>query len=127
VEARATIKETSVSRFFVGAILVLVAMGLGAMGGYVAKGAGAGTGGAQTQVVHPAPGTVLRQDNDYSRKAAELPAYVQNEIDRAAGQTEPRLSQSDPAFIQKYASQPASDTSSNRVKGGTRSTHGELP
>jgi hypothetical protein len=67
VEARATIKETSVSRVFVGAILVLVAMGLGAMGGYVVKGAGAGTNGAQTQVVRPAPGTVLRQDNDYPK------------------------------------------------------------
>jgi hypothetical protein len=92
VEARATIKETSVSRVFVGAILVLVAMGLGAMGGYVVKGAGAGTSGAQTQVVRPAPGTVLRQDND------------------------PR-----------YGLQQAPDTSANRVKGGTRSTHGELP
>jgi hypothetical protein len=64
VEARATVNGASVSKTFVAAILVLVAIGLGAMGGYVAKGLGAsGTTAAQSQQVHPAPGTVLRQDN----------------------------------------------------------------
>jgi len=64
MEARASLKGASVSKTFIAAILVLVTMGLGAMGGYVAKGLGAtGSTGAQTQVVHPAPGTVLRQDN----------------------------------------------------------------
>ena len=64
MEARATVSGQSVSKTFVAAILVLVAMGLGAMGGYVAKGlSGAGVTGSQTQVLHPAPGTVLRQDN----------------------------------------------------------------
>lgn len=64
MEARASLKGQSVSKTFVAAILVLVAMGLGAMGGYVAKGLGAsGTSAAVTQPVHPAPGTVLRQDN----------------------------------------------------------------
>jgi hypothetical protein len=130
VEARATIKETSVSRFFVGAILVLVAMGLGAMGGYVVKGASVGSGNAAgtVQTTRVAPALPLRQDNDYPVKPAELPAYVQNDIDRAAEQTEPRLSQDDPAFIQKYASQQASDTSAiQAVKGGTRGDHGDLP
>lgn len=46
VEARATIKETSVSRTFLAAVLMLIAMGLGAMGGYVAQGARATSGGA---------------------------------------------------------------------------------
>jgi hypothetical protein len=64
LEARATVNGQSVSKTFVAAILVLVAMGLGAMGGYVAKGLGAsGTFAAQSQPVHAAPGTVLRQDN----------------------------------------------------------------
>lgn len=45
VEARATIKETSVSRTFLAAVLMLIAMGLGAMGGYVAQGARATSGG----------------------------------------------------------------------------------
>lgn len=64
MEARATVNGQSVSKTFVAAILVLVAMGLGAMGGYVAKGLGAsGTSAAQTQQVHAAPGTVLRQDD----------------------------------------------------------------
>lgn len=66
MEARATINRPSVSKTFIAAVLVLVAMGLGAMGGYVAKGLGANaasaTGAAQVQV-HPAAGTVLRQDN----------------------------------------------------------------
>jgi hypothetical protein len=65
MEARATIKETSVSRFFVGTILVLVAMGLGAMGGYVAKGAGSAAG--TVQVTHSAPALPLRADNDYPK------------------------------------------------------------
>ena len=102
MEARATIKETSVSRMFVGAILVLVAMGLGAMGGYVVKGAGAGSAAATVQTTHAAPALPLRQDNDYPQKAADVPLY-----DRAAQ---------------------APDTSAiTAVKGGTRGDHGDLP
>ena len=129
MEARATIKETSVSRVFVGAILVLVAMGLGAMGGYVTKGLSAGTTGAQTQVVRPAPGTVLRQDNYNVRKAAEIPPYVQGLIDRAAAeQADPGLAQNESGYIEKYGVQQAPDTSAIRaVKGGTRGDHGDLP
>lgn len=52
MEARATFKQTSVSRLFVVAILALVALGLGAMGGYFARGAGAASTGAP-QVVRP--------------------------------------------------------------------------
>ena len=65
MEVRASLNGASVSKTFIAAILVLVAMGLGAMGGYVAKGIGAsGTPAAATQQqVHPAAGTVLRQDS----------------------------------------------------------------
>lgn len=65
MEARATLNGPSVSKTFVAAVLVLVAMGLGAMGGYAFKGLGA-SGASTTTVnapVHPAAGTVLRQDN----------------------------------------------------------------
>jgi hypothetical protein len=129
VEARATINGTSISKTFVAAVLVLVAMGLGAMGGYVVKGLGAGgasvTGTEQGQV-HPAAGTVLHQDNPQA-KAAELPGYIQAEIDRAA-QATPRLSQDDPRFIQQYGAPAVGDTSAIRaIRGGTRGDHGELP
>lgn len=131
MEARATIKETSVSRVFVGAILVLVAMGLGAMGGYVVKGAGLGAGsaGGTVQTTRTAPALPLRQDNDYPRKAAEIPPYVQGMIDRAATQqTDPGLAQNEPGYIEKYGVQQAPDTSAIRaVKGGTRGDHGDLP
>lgn len=121
MEARATINGTSVSKTFVAAVLVLVAMGLGAMGGYVAKGLGAsGTSAAGTVQAHPAPGTVLRQDNP-PRHGAELPGYVQGEIDRAAQPTA-AISTTDPNFIRRYAQQPAADS---QVRG-TRGDHGEL-
>ena len=121
MEARATINGTSVSKTFVAAVLVLVAMGLGAMGGYVAKGLSAsGTSAAGTVQAHPAPGTVLRQDNP-ARHAVELPGYVQGEIDRAAQPT-PGISTTDPNFIRQYAQQPAADS---QVRG-TRGDHGEL-
>ena len=76
MEVRTTIRDTSVSRMFVAAILVLVAMGLGAMGGYVAKGLGASsTSAAGQQVqVHPAAGTVLRQDNPAQNAAGDTSA-----------------------------------------------------
>ncbi len=64
MEARASFNRPSVSKTFVAAILVLVAMGLGAMGGYVAKGLTSGdTATSQGQDVHAVPGSVLRQDN----------------------------------------------------------------
>ena len=102
MEARATINGTSISKTFVAAVLVLVAMGLGAMGGYVAKGLGAS--GASTTInapVHPAPGTVLRQDNP--------PLAIQ-----------PNRIQKDDALTD--------DTSAiQAVRGGTRGDHGDLP
>jgi hypothetical protein len=77
VEARATLNGPSVSKTFVAAVLVLVAIGLGAMGGYAARGIGAS--GASTTVaapVHAAPGTVLRQDNP---QRAVLPNRIQKD------------------------------------------------
>ena len=103
MEARATVNGASVSKTFVAAVLVLVAIGLGAMGGYVAKGLSAsGTTAAQSQQVHPAAGTVLRQDDP---PKANPPAN--------------RISKDDP-----YA---AGDNSAVRGnKGGARGTHGEI-
>jgi hypothetical protein len=87
MEARASLNGSSVSKTFVAAILVLVAMGLGAMGGYVAKGLGAtGTTGAQTQVAYPAPGTVLRQDNPARQVVRPAPGSVIRQ-DNPAGQS----------------------------------------
>src|SRR5437879_12968904 len=63
MEARASFTGTSVPKLFVAAVLVLVAMGLAAMGGYVARGLnGNGAAVVGSQAVHPAAGTVLRQD-----------------------------------------------------------------
>src|SRR2546430_1944178 len=46
------------------ALLVIVALGLAAMGGYIAKGlSSAGAAAATSGTVHAAPGSVLRQDN----------------------------------------------------------------
>ena len=73
MEARQSFTGPSISKSFVAVILVIVAIGLGAMGAYVAKGFGGGatvtttqaqSGSAQHQnVLRPAQS--LRQDNDY--------------------------------------------------------------
>jgi hypothetical protein len=63
VEARAPFRAASVSKTFVAAILVIVALGLAAMGGYVVKSlSGAPASQTQNYVQRFAPGTVLRQD-----------------------------------------------------------------
>ena len=110
MEARASFNGASVSKTFVAAILVLVALGLGAMGGYVAKGL-SGTGAAATQnsTVHAAPGSVLRQDNP-----AELPAYIRNEFPE-------RFSKDD-----TYSSSPAVDDGTGGVLWN-RGGHKQLP
>lgn len=118
MEARASFNRPSVSKTFVAVILVLVAMGLGAMGGYVAKGLTSGdTATSQGQDVHAVPGSILRQDNPVSAPA-ELPAYIQKEFpDRPS-----RLSQDDPAFIAQYA-QSGGASADQAERGG----HGQLP
>ena len=73
MEARASFSGSSVSRTFVAAVLVVVAMGLAAMSGYLAGGVFArGTTATQNQAVHAAPGTVLRQDSPASANAEVL-------------------------------------------------------
>ena len=62
MEARAPFRAASVSKTFVAAILVIAALCLGAIGGYVAKGI-SGVASSQTlSRAQAAPGTVLRQD-----------------------------------------------------------------
>jgi hypothetical protein len=108
MEARASFNRPSVSKTFIAAILVLVAMGLGAMGGYVAKGLTSGDiATSQSQSVKAAPGTVLRQDNPaQSRDVSAAPFSV--------------LRQDNP--VQNDAQQ--GDTSTDP---GLRGGHGQLP
>ncbi len=141
MEARASLTGTSVPKTFVAIVLVVIAMGLAAMSGYMARGlsggaaeaqgqpvhAAAGTvlrqdaAEAQGQPVHAAPGTVLRQDNP-ARASAELPSY----IPQAKASRGNRAVQDDPYFIAQYAgttSQAASNDGLSTRKGG----HQELP
>lgn len=62
MEARATVSRTGISKFFVGLVLVIVAVGLGIMAAYLAANLNSGAG-ASSAPVNAAPGTVLRQDN----------------------------------------------------------------
>ena len=83
MEARATFDKPSVSKTFVMAVLVVVAMGLSAMAGYAAKSAFSGAGAAadvNNAAVHPAAGTVLRQDNP-AQAPAQLPDWIKQEIE----------------------------------------------
>lgn len=70
MEARAQFRGASVSKTSVAVILVIVALGLAAMGGYVVRGLG-GAAATQTQShIQLAPGTVLRQDWPAPSKSA---------------------------------------------------------
>jgi hypothetical protein len=122
MEARASFSGASVPKTFVAAVLVIVAMGLAAMGGYVARGLSGGAVEAQGQtIVHAAPGTVLRQDNP-ARAGAELPSYIQQGITPKAT---PRILQDDPYFIAQYGgtSKAVANDGSVTRNGG----HKELP
>jgi hypothetical protein len=71
VEARASFSGPSVSRTFVAAVLVIVAMGLVAMAGYAAGAVfGSSTPVTTSHAAVAAPVTSLRQDNDYPRLTA---------------------------------------------------------
>ena len=122
MEARASFTGTSVPKLFVAAVLVLVAMGLAAMGGYVARGLnGSGAAVVGSQAVHPAAGTVLRQDNP-ALTGAELPSYIPQA--KAAKGT--RILQDDPYFIAQYSNTSTAAASNDGLvtrKGG----HQELP
>ena len=127
MEARATFNGAAVPKTFVAAALVVVAMGLAAMGGYMAndvlKGRASGITGnttvhaapgtvlrqdnpVQANVDHAAPGTILRQDNPVQSKA-ELPGWAQNEIATKSGS---RIIVDDPNFYNQYlSSSPAAE------------------
>jgi flagellar basal body-associated protein FliL len=79
VEARASLSGASVSRSFIAAILIIVALGLAAMGGYLVKGVTGSGAAAATQTqsqTHAAPGTVLRQDSPAVAPAHAAPGSV---------------------------------------------------
>lgn len=98
------IRGASVSRAFGTATVVLAAMVLAGAGGYAAASAtqhsAAGNG---VIAVHPAPGTVLRQDNPV-QAPAELPGYLQQEL--APKQVAPIIVD-DPAYINQYLAKPS--------------------
>lgn len=72
MEARQAFAGSSISKSFVAIVLVLVALGLGVMGAYVAKSlTGSAATTTQTGFVHVSPATSLRQDNDYPAPAAQ--------------------------------------------------------
>ena len=105
MEARASFSGAPVSKTVVAGILVLVAMGLAATGGYVAKGLTAsGTAAAQGVTVHAAPGTVLRQDSASKAGAEPTQRYIKD----------------DPYFIAQIP-----DTGKQQPSRSPR-THGEL-
>jgi len=127
MEARTSFSGASVSKTFVAAVLVIVAMGLAAMGGYVAKSVlGSGAAVTQSQTVHAAPGTVLRQDKGISgalldrgaekgAPPAVLPSWAYRETTPNGN---PRIQVDDPNFINQYKQQPTSERSTG---------HRELP
>ena len=117
MEARTTISTASVSRTFLAAVLVLVAMGLAAMAGYAAKGAFGGSAGVSNVAIgHPAPGTVLRQDNP-ARAQAQLPAWLEQEL--AGKPAAAPIIVDDPNYYGQYLATPAPEPRS--------SGHGNLP
>jgi hypothetical protein len=61
MDARVTLRRTGISRFFVEVVSVMVALGLGLVGGYLGANL-RGTSMGGSNIVHAAPGTVLRQD-----------------------------------------------------------------
>jgi hypothetical protein len=104
MEARATINSASVSRTFLAAVLVLVAMGLAAMAGYAAKGVFGSGSAASIAVGHPAAGTVLRQDNP-AKAPAQLPAWMQQEL--AGKPAAAPIIVDDPNYYGQYRATPA--------------------
>jgi hypothetical protein len=89
MEARATLRGPKVSRTLVAGVLVIVALGVGAAGGYVAAGLSGGKVTSQKQV---APLT------SKAAPAAVLPDWLVQEITPKTPAT-PRIRQDDPNFI----------------------------
>jgi hypothetical protein len=108
MQARATFSGAQDSKTFVVIALVLVAMGLAAMGGYVAKGAfgTSATAVSGSVATHPAAGSVLRQDNAV-QAPAELPGWLQREI--APKQSAPIIVD-DPNYYRQFLAAPERST-----------------
>ena len=70
MEARATYRSAGISRGLVGFVLIIVAGALIALGAFGASTRATSSSGVQTSSVHPAAGTVLRQD--YPPNASEM-------------------------------------------------------
>ena len=90
MEARATLRGPKVSRTLVAGVLVIVALGVGAAGGYVAAGLSGGKVDSQKQVAPLTPRSAA--------PAAVLPDWVVQEITPKTPAT-PRIRQDDPSFI----------------------------
>ena len=93
MEARATFRGARVSGTFVAAVLIIVALGVGAFGGYAAARLGGGKAASPSQAA-PVAGTIVNQSR------ATLPAWL---IQEMSPKTSARLRQDDPAFIAQYA------------------------
>jgi hypothetical protein len=108
MQARATFSGAQDSKTFVVMALVLVAMGLAAMGGYVANST-FGTSATSVSggvIGHPAAGSVLRQDNPV-QASAELPGWLQREI---APQQSAPIIVDDPNYYRQFLSAPERST-----------------
>lgn len=63
MEARRTLTGNSVPKGLMVAVAACAAIGLATLGAAAVKGLGASSSGSTQAIVHPAAGTVLRQDN----------------------------------------------------------------
>jgi len=109
MEARANFNRAQDSKTVLVVTLVLVAMGLAAMGGYIAKdvfGTNAASVSGSVVVAHPAAGSVLRQDNPVVAPA-QLPGWLQREI--APKQSGPIIID-DPNYYRQFLAAPVRST-----------------
>lgn len=98
MEARQTLTGSSVPKALVVMLAVSIAIALAAMGGIAAKDFGA-SGAAVQNSVHPAAGTVLRQDNPLQSSTVTQSVAVGSHISRSSG------TQSDPVVASDDGSQ----------------------
>ncbi|HKW60042.1 MAG TPA: hypothetical protein VJR46_09860 [Candidatus Dormibacteraeota bacterium] len=84
MEARQTLTGTSVPKGLMIVLAVGAAIALAAMGGYITRSLG-GSSNAVVNVGHPAPGTVLRQDNPPVQGQSQISAPVGSHDGRSSG------------------------------------------
>ena len=86
MEARQTLTGTSVPKGLMIVLAVCAAIALAAMGGFITRGL-SGSSHQSVQVVgHPAPGTVLRQDNPpVQSSVGQISAPVGTHAGRSSG------------------------------------------